>query len=238
MSNLVPRMRFEVKRIVGNHPGLYLPIARRRMRGLPFTSETELVIEGFPRSGNTFATGAFQLAQRRPVVVAHHEHVPAQVIAAVGRRVPAIVLLRKPEDCIVSYLVQQPVVTWRQALRAYRHFYLALEPYRGGLLLVRFESVIGDFGAVTRALNQRFGTSFDVFEHTPQNVARVFAMIDEDNRRRFGDQDERIHRMGAIPSAVRAEVEERLRDAFRSQDLAASRARADEMYDGLVGDAV
>ena len=45
---------------------------------------TELVIEAFPRSANTFATVAFQLSQPAPVRVAHHLHAPAQVTEARG----------------------------------------------------------------------------------------------------------------------------------------------------------
>ena len=45
---------------------------------------TQLVIEGFPRSANTFAVITFWHLQPKKVIVAHHQHVPAQIIRAVN----------------------------------------------------------------------------------------------------------------------------------------------------------
>ena len=74
----------------GKHPlfffGAYSP--RRKYRGLLVDGGTQMVIEGFPRSGNTFAVFAFRHAQRRDIRVAHHLHAPAQVIRAVGGECP------------------------------------------------------------------------------------------------------------------------------------------------------
>lgn len=82
----VLRLRYELGG-VRSHPRLYLQVARWRHRGAPVASDTQL-IEGFPRSGNTFAVAAFDLAQARPVEVAHHGHASAQVIEAVRRTSP------------------------------------------------------------------------------------------------------------------------------------------------------
>src|SRR5690242_11568578 len=52
------------------HPSIYLPFARRRYPGPSpnvIGPQTELVIDGYMRSANTFAVYAFQMAQRRPV---------------------------------------------------------------------------------------------------------------------------------------------------------------------------
>src|SRR5262245_45373054 len=64
------------------HPAIYLPFARRKYPGPSpkvIDADTELVIDGYMRSANTFAVYAFQMAQRRPVRLAHHLHAPAQV---------------------------------------------------------------------------------------------------------------------------------------------------------------
>src|SRR2546430_11542375 len=53
--------------------------------------------EGFTRTGNTFAVVAFTQAQRRPVSIAHHVHLPSMVKRAVDRGVPCVVLIREPD---------------------------------------------------------------------------------------------------------------------------------------------
>ena len=70
------------------HPS-YLQLARRRKGRAVVGPDTELVIEGFPRTANTFAVFAFQTAQARPVRVAHHLHAPIQVTVAARRPPPA-----------------------------------------------------------------------------------------------------------------------------------------------------
>jgi hypothetical protein len=72
------------RRHVGEHPLLFHNIYKLRLRyqNLLVDRTTQLVIEGFPRSGNTFAVVAFEQAQRQSVRIAHHLHAPAQVMLA------------------------------------------------------------------------------------------------------------------------------------------------------------
>ena len=79
---------------------------------------TRLVIDGFTRSAVTFATVAFQMAQRSPVRVAHTLHGPGHLIAAARRRVPTLVTIREPEETVLSAIIREPYVTLGQALTA------------------------------------------------------------------------------------------------------------------------
>jgi hypothetical protein len=87
------RARRRLRGWIGEHPALYLPLAagfRRAYDGSrkAVGRETEVVIEGFPRCGNSFAFAAFALAQPHPVHIAHHLHAPAQVLASAARTPP------------------------------------------------------------------------------------------------------------------------------------------------------
>jgi hypothetical protein len=139
--------------------------------------ETELVIDGYTRSATTFAVYAFQIAQPRPVRMAHHLHAPAQLIAAARRRVPTIALIREPRAAILSQLVREPGVAPQDALMAYARFYRILLPYAGDLVLGEFDEVTTDFGSVVRKVNRRFGTSFAAFEHSEANTRACFELI-------------------------------------------------------------
>ena len=163
-------------------PACYLPIARFRY---PEPSPkvigpaTELVIEGYMRSANTFAVHAFQSAQRRPVALAHHLHAPAQLIRAARRGVPALVLIRDPEDTILSQVQWEPDISMRAALTTYVRFYRAIEPYAGAFLTATFPQVTEDFGEVIRRLNARFGTNFDAYEATEEHQRLCFELMQE-----------------------------------------------------------
>src|SRR5207247_8264431 len=80
----VKRMAWELRTLAGRSPFLCRWLLHRS--GEVATAETEICIEGFPRSGNTFAVIAFQQAQTRTVSIAHHVHAPGSVIGAARRR--------------------------------------------------------------------------------------------------------------------------------------------------------
>ena len=87
------RAWFAARALIGTQPRL-LPL----LRFAPATpseqlvlTETDVCIEGFPRSGNTFAARYFrQFTQGARV--AHHIHLPAQLLLAVEYRVPRVLL--------------------------------------------------------------------------------------------------------------------------------------------------
>jgi hypothetical protein len=177
---LTSRARHRLRTRVAEHPAIYLPFARRKYPGPSpevVGAETQLVIDGFTRSATTFAVYAFQLAQPRPVRLAHHLHAPAQLIAAARLAIPALVLIREPEGAVLSQLIREPWVPLAGALHAYARFYERLLPYRGRFVVGDFKDVTGDFGAVTRRLNQRFGTHFAEFAHTDANVRACRQLI-------------------------------------------------------------
>jgi hypothetical protein len=227
------RALYEVKTVVARYPAVAIPIARRR-HGVPVGPDTEIVIEGFPRTGNTFAERAFVLAQDRPVQVACHVHAPAQLITAAHRGVPAIALARPPEETVLSFVIRHPHIPLGQALRGYARFYEPLAPHRERLVVAPFDEVTTDFGAVIRRVNERFGTAFKEFDHTPENVRACLDQIDRGYRTRE-ERGDALERIVARPSEARQEIKERLRPRYRADDLRGLRARAESAFEALVG---
>ena len=225
--------------MLGRYPSVALPILHARRRPgqflAPLADETEIVIEGFPRSGNTFAVAAFHLAQQpRDVKIGHHAHVPAQVLAAVRAGLPALALIRRPEDSVLSLAVRVPDLGPSAALRGWVRFYEPLAAVRGALVVAAFDEVIADLAPVIRRVNERFGTEFREFEHTPENVARVMTLIERGDLNTFGSADA-ADRAGGRPSEARARLKDELRGAYHARRLAPLRERADRLYVALAG---
>ena len=225
------RAWYEVKTLVAPYPALAIPIARRR-HGVPLAADTEIVIEGFPRTGTTFAEKAFAMAQGRPVRVACHVHAPAQLIGAARRGIPAIAIVRAPEETVLSFVIRHTHIPIRQALRGYIRFHEPLVRYRDRLVVAPFDEVTSDFGLVIRRVNERFGTSFLGFEPTDANARRVFQEID----RAYGGREERgdaLERIVARPSETRREIKKGLQTEYRAPGLARLRARAERAFEAL-----
>jgi hypothetical protein len=177
---LARRARHRFRTRLSESPALYLPFARLKYPGPSpevIGPATELVIDGYTRSASTFAVYALQLAQPEPVRLAHHLHAPAQLVAAARAGVPALAVIREPREAILSQLVREPDVALRDALIAYTRFYRRLLPCRDRMVAAGFDEVTTDFGAVTRRVNDRFGTAFAEFEPTEQNTNRCFELI-------------------------------------------------------------
>lgn len=213
---------------LGDHP-VFLPLVmaltpQRLSRAL--TSDTELVVEGFPRCGNTFAVAAIALAQDRAVVISSHVHVPAQVKLAVRRGLPTLVVIRRPVDAVASLIVAAPHVPPAAALLEFAHHYDELLRWRQGVVVATFDEVTRDMGVVIDRVNGRFGTSFGRFEHTKENVAEAFRYVDS----RF--ESVHGHRPRALPRPAQDRAAARDRARMRVEDPAVAQARetAESVY--------
>ena len=166
-----------VRSVLGRYPAIALPWLRARRGGgflAPIRDETEVVIEGFPRSGNTFAVAAFHLAQLpTDVKIAHHAHVPAQLVRAVRLGLPAVLLVREPEECVLSLVVRDPSLGVGGVLRGWVRFHAPLVDVRDRLVVATFAEATTDVGGIVGRVNERFGTSFRAFDPTPENLEQV-----------------------------------------------------------------
>jgi len=214
-SRKCTQLRFALRAALGQRPWLYFALQHLRpsRRNLLVAKDTEIVIEGYPRSANTFAVAAFLLAQGRRVKTARHLHLSAQVIQSVRWGIPTIVLIRRPQDAVLSLLVREPHLSAERALRDYISFHRTIAPYREGFVLAPFDEVINNFGQVVVRVNERFGTTFVPFEHTEENIRRVFALVEEMDK---ADQKKEsvTETTVARPSVVREELKK-----IRRQEL-------------------
>jgi hypothetical protein len=260
---LLTRLRHVVRTRVAESPTVYLPFARTKYPGPSpevIGPETQLVIDGYTRSASTFAVYALQLAQDRPVRLAHHLHAPAQLVEAARRKVPGLLLIREPQGAILSQLVREPGIALRDALIAYARFYDRLLPYLDRLVVADFETVTQDFGSVIRRLNTRFGMSLAEFAHTDASLTDCFAFIEQRGRHSpvllgfesgLVAKDTAIRELRALqeqgpvpeegdawmPSAQRRRAKEELMRAWEAAELGVPRTRASLVYQLLLASA-
>ena len=242
MNRLLHDARFALRRALIRVPTIYFKLDQvRASRRPPYTStvepvreDTEVLITGLPRTANSFAVRAFEMAQGRPVRIAHHAYPSPQIVGAARMSIPSMLLIRHPDEVALSRVASHPPITLRQALIDFLQCYESALPWREHFVVGDFKVVTSDFGSLIARLNSKFGTSFVEFDHTEENVKRCFDEIDgryqamnETTQKRFGE-------VVARPSSERDRVKEALSKDLGSEVLKPLRQRAAAVYRSLV----
>lgn len=202
---------------------------KRRTLAIPRTS---IVIEGFPRSGNTFSVAAFMVANGPDHHIGRHLHGAPHVLRAARMGLPTVVLIREPRSAVLSYLIRRDTLFADDALLEYLDFYRTALRARGAFVVGLFDQVVSDFGAITDQVNARFGTSFARYEPTPENREAAFALVEEMNR--LECRGEVLETHVGRPSAERAQRKLELQTSLDKPRTIALLAEAEDCYQRYV----
>lgn len=232
------RGRYHLRRVFGTWPTLYLLLARALHHDAAVCRAagptTELVIEGFPRSANTFAVAAFRSAQPSAIELAHHLHMPAQVIYAARHHIPCLVLIREPVAAICSYVLLRDY-PWNDpdaAITEYVRFYSAVAPYSPLFTLATFDEVTTDFGAVIDRVNHQFETTFTTPTHDQTLTQQCFSQADVLSRRHNGGRI--AARETSRPVERRKQAKAAVEAKLKSQRYITQLAQAERVYQALL----
>ena len=232
------RLRHHSRRPLAKAPYLWdvAMLARPSKRATLARRDTAIVMDGFLRSGNTCSVAAFIVANGPEHHIGRHLHGAPHILRAVRKGLPTVLLIRRPEDAVRSYLVRRPTLTPSDALLEYLDFYRTCRKGAHGFVVAPFEQVVRDFGSVIAAVNERFDTDFEVYRPTPENEAAAFALVEEMNR--LECRGEVVESHVGRPSAER-EQQKRLLDAQMDDPWTKWLLKqADKVYDWYVATSV
>lgn len=242
IDSLLSRLTRATADFVKSSPLLYYPVRNLiAMEGgsLVQPSTTDITIEGFPRSANTFAVNAFRYAQPERPEIANHTHAPAQVIKSVKNGIPCILLIRDPIDAAVSLAIREQTESMGELLNSYVRFYDPLIEYVPSLVIGSFEDVTTDYGEVIERVNAKYHTNFSVFDHTESNVEAVFdivqrsADVHDTDIDETDDTRERALKTG-VPTRQKEVKKRELRDHIRSDEFHEQRTKAHHLYERII----
>jgi len=221
---------------LGDDPALLPIVLRATPLGVSrqLTDRTNLVIEGFPRSGNTFAYFAVRHAaaeEPRVLMVSSHVHTPSAVKAATARRIPTVVVIRNPLDAVTSLLIAAPHVPFDRAILEWSHHHREIWPYRDRFLTATFEHVTADMGSVTDRLGSVFGINLPRYQPTAANDDAVFAAIEHNHQVLHGGTENVVPRPSSARGAERRWLEQQLAEPHLAHLL----QDADQIFAEYVG---
>lgn len=231
-----------LRRVLMRQPDLFRLLWRRKESQMferrVVRRGDDLVIEGFPRSGNTFGTAAFRMAQgARVLKIGNHFHAPAQILLAARYGIPALVVLRAPHAACLSLVTySQGRLTATQALQDYIAFHAPLMARQDTFVPAPFEAVTRDFAPVIQRLNRRFNTDFAPYHNSTDADDAVRAQVEAKRLARIRSDADRTasEARKTTPSAQKAALRAKYAADFDRPEAQALRAQADALYTRLM----
>jgi hypothetical protein len=163
---------------------------------------TQICIEGYRRSANSFSVRIFRMANDG-VHVAHHTHSTANIARALRYGIPTIVLIRDPVNAIASSLIAQARGDIDDEVYRYLKFYHWVEPRVDAVVIAEFQTAVTDFNRVIHRVNEKYNTAFKCIE----NLELAEKSVRQAMRDRLASQGEhsggpRWLRRSVLPDAV------------------------------------
>ena len=191
----------------------------RKVRRLYVSSTTDVLIDGFPRSANTYSVVCFAKAQSLPCVISHHTHAVANILRGVKLGIPTILLVREPLDAASSFALYSGTCPI-ESLQMWLGFYSRCLRVLDSCVVAEFSSVVSDFGVIVEELNRKHSTRFAV--PIMSQEAEKSIRQDIDDLAKFGDFSEL---QVARPSAVRHKRAKEVRAKMEMDARLCDRAR-------------
>lgn len=149
--------------------------------------KTDLCIEGFESSANTFMFNAIYCL-RPDLKYARHKHVVANLKLAKDHEVPMVILFRDPADCIpslVSRFRPGPVESLYRYLSFYRYVVSEAAP---NVLLISFEEAVGQVENTIRRIAQF--ADLEIEDEKIRNIGKKAKdRIRKNTQKRKGDKE-------------------------------------------------
>lgn len=230
-SRFLAEIRFRLGRMVLDSflATQYMRV-RETYQHVRYIDRCDMVVDGFPRSANTYAWYAIRTAIEPMYMVRGHTHSVATIRAAIRAGKPAMLLVRDPDSSVASYYQMLNGVSLKACYDAYSNFHERCVPIKDDLYLAKFEDVVADLGSVLEEFYINFGLDWPKYVKSATSERLVTEVIDFASRRKNGGvvREEAVAR----PSSSRRPATEILADLSSEEE--ASRRRALSVYSRLV----
>ena len=192
----------------------------------------DLVIEGFPRSANTFTTEAFRISYP-DLKIGNHFHSPMQIALAHRYGIPALVVIRSPREAVRSfYVYHQGELSPGAALDRYIGFHEKIVPYSGSFVVLDFREAISDVNTGVDRLNGKFGMGLAPMPAGEDFTGQVQASIEAKRQSRIRSRSDEMGSLArqTTPSEFKARAAAEAAEKLAAPEFRARFETAEELY--------
>lgn len=179
----------------------------------PVTKSTDIVVEGFPRSSNTFLTVALTKLLGEGVSIANHYHSSAQFSLGYKLKKPMVLVVREPLNCLVSNLLYYPNRSREEIVDDYILFHENIKQYLPDIFVVDFNDVTTNPLALIAKISDEFDLEIDTASYDQDTfVSNIMGLVKEHADRLGRIFNEDMTYSLAIPSDDKKKHKQRLLD--------------------------
>lgn len=176
--------------------------------------ETEIVVEAYPRSGNTFTVDMLNVLSRghNGLKIAHHTHDIDNVLVGVDMGKPVLILLREPGASIMSAAIFLSIPIEEAAAR-YKSFYIQILDIADHVKFCRFETVVSDFSKVFELVLSMTGKQLPFPSDWSNVISEAKA---QEYKRAQIIHGEKVNERVGLPNEHREKMKLKLQDEVKS----------------------
>jgi hypothetical protein len=215
-----------------------------------YTNNYDVLVEGYPRSSNTYTRYMFLVSQKHLIphgntsvnipsssgirLKGHHNN--GVVIQAVRHRKPICFLIRRPDAAIVSWHIAYHTAfeevpgdnqTLEERLDYYIYYHKAILPYKKSIYIANFDRTTTDFKSVVAGLIEYYGIELSLDfdnEVTDREAKKLIHLFNTTSSGKVNTQA--LH----LPSESRADENLRLTEELNSSKYSIKLAEAWRLY--------
>ena len=169
---------------------LYILEEKNKKLKLPEKGDS-LYFDGYPRSGNTYTFGLiYRVFPSLHCNVSHHLHAKIPLKMALNKNVKSIIIIRKPDDAIVSYLFSKKEHYFKDntvlnsLVLQYKEYYDYVLKNINNLRIINFDEFVKGEQEVLKGIEKYTGRSSQVNlgEHVDGYIDFKYFLRDYKNR--------------------------------------------------------
>ena len=175
---MINTYRWRMKNFVNDNEFFFRLLAKKTTkREKTFIDQnTDIVIEGYPRSANTFCVASFQYMQNKSISVASHRHELGQVLCALKMDLPVIILIREPKQAVSSFVIRENI-SIKYALHYYIKYYNKILANLNYFVIGDFHDIIKNIDIVIERINIKYKTDFNYFPLKKWDILNIKSII-------------------------------------------------------------
>ena len=235
-------IKWRIKTLISNtligFKYITLPLARRN--DIIVNHKTDIVVEGYPRSGNTFCVALLYYLEPK-LKIARHRHELGHLKYAIKLKKPIVCVVRNPLDSIISLHIREKL-SISFCIEYYIKFHKYLYENRNYIYIIDFNLLIKEPTEVIKNINKATSLQLAevvITEHATEDIKKIVKDMELKESEFLGLDSTNIRSSHiAIPTKERNEYKQKIIKNLNLKKYENKINKANKLFNSLLEEKV